>query len=68
MLPKIHTFESDVSNPAAIVALHDRVLTKFPALDLLVNNAGIMRNLNLNVDRDLNDVTREIEVNLGGTV
>lgn len=68
MLPKIHTFESDVSDPAAIVALHDRVLAKFPALDLLVNNAGIMRNLNLNVDRDLNDVTREIEVNLSGTV
>jgi uncharacterized oxidoreductase len=68
MLPKIHTFESDVSDPAAIVALHDRVLAQFPDLDVLVNNAGIMRNLNLNDDRNLNDVTREIDINLSGTV
>jgi uncharacterized oxidoreductase len=67
-LPGIHVFRSDVSDPAAIAALHDAVLAQFPALDTLVNNAGIMRNLNLNVDRDLNDVTREIEINLSGPV
>jgi uncharacterized oxidoreductase len=66
--PKIHAFESDVSDPAAIKTLCDNVLAQFPTLDMLVNNAGIMRNLNLNEDRDLNDVTREIEVNLSGTV
>jgi uncharacterized oxidoreductase len=68
IFPNIHTFESDVSDPAAIAALYDRVTTKFPDLDMLVNNAGIMRNLNLNDDRDLNDVTREIDINLSGTV
>jgi uncharacterized oxidoreductase len=67
-LPDIHTFKSDVSDPGAIAALHDSVLAQFPALDTLVNNAGIMRNLNLNQDRDLNDVTREIEINLIGPV
>src|SRR6202162_5039146 len=67
-LPEVHIFKSDVSNPTAIAALHDRVLAQFPALDTLVNNAGIMRNLNLNHDRDLNDVTREIEINLSGPV
>jgi len=67
-LPGVYTFKSDVSDPAAIAALHDRVLAKFPALDTLINNAGIMRNLNLNLDRDLNDVTREIEINLSGPV
>ncbi len=67
-LPGIHTFQSDVSDPAAIALLQERVLAAFPALDVLVNNAGIMRNLNLNDDRDLNDVTREIEVNLSGPV
>jgi uncharacterized oxidoreductase len=67
-LPGLHTFKSDVSDPDAIAALHDNVLAQFPALDTLVNNAGIMRNLNLNQDRDLNDVTREIEVNLSGPV
>jgi len=34
----------------------------------LVNNAGIMRNLDLQRDRDLADVTREIEINFSGPV
>jgi uncharacterized oxidoreductase len=67
-LPCVHIFKSDVSNPGAIATLYDSVLAQFPALDTLVNNAGIMRNLNLNQDRDLNDVTREIEINLSGPV
>ena len=67
-LPGVHTFQSDVSDPDAIKGLHESVLAKFPALDVLVNNAGIMRNLNFNTDRDLLDVTREIETNLCGPV
>jgi uncharacterized oxidoreductase len=67
-LPDIHVFQSDVSEPDAIAALSDRVLARFPSLDMLVNNAGIMRNLDLNRDRDLTDVTREIEINLSGPV
>jgi len=67
-LPGVHVFQSDVSDPEAITVLRDAVLERFPALDVLVNNAGIMRNLNLNQDRDLTDVTREIEINLCGPV
>ena len=67
-LPRVHTFKSDVSDPEAIAALHDSVIARFPALDTLVNNAGIMRNLSLHQARDLNDVTREIEINLGGPI
>ena len=67
-LPGIHTYQSDVSDPEAIAALHEHVLARFPALDTLVNNAGIMRNLDLNGDRDLTDVTREVEVDLSGPV
>lgn len=67
-LPRVHTFKSDVSDPEAIAALHDSVIARFPALDTLVNNAGIMRNLSLHQSRDLNDVTREIEINLGGPI
>ena len=67
-LPGIHIFKSDVSDPAAIATLHDQVIAQFPALDILINNAGIMRNLNLNQNRDLTDVTREIEINLSGPV
>ncbi len=67
-LPGVLTFQSDVSDPVAITALHASVLAQFPALDTLVNNAGIMRNLKLSQDRDLNDVTREMEINLCGPV
>ncbi len=67
-LPGVHVFQSDVSDPKAIAALHDNVVAQFPALDVLINNAGIMRNLNLNQNRDLYDVTREIETNLSGPV
>jgi uncharacterized oxidoreductase len=67
-LPGVHAFRSDVSDPADIATLHDSVLAQFPALDTLINNAGIMRNLNLNQDHDLKDVTCEIEINLSGPV
>ncbi len=67
-LPGLHVFQSDVSDPEAITELRGQVLARFPDLDVLVNNAGIMRNLNLNQDRDLVDVTREIEINLCGPV
>lgn len=68
MLPGVHMYQSDVSDPGAISSLCDSVLAQFPALDTLINNAGIMRNLNLNEEHDLNDVTREIEINLSGPV
>jgi uncharacterized oxidoreductase len=67
-LPDVHIFKSDVSNPSAITALHELVLAQFPELDTLINNAGIMRNLKLNQDRDLNDVTCEIDINFSGPV
>ena len=67
-LPGVHILTSDVSDAGAIVALHDRVLTQFPQLDTLINNAGIMRNLNFNQDSGLIDLTGEIEINLSGPV
>ena len=67
-LPGVHAFQSDVSDPEAITALHDAVLRQFPALDTLVNNAGVMRNLDFSQGRDLGDVAREINTNLTGLV
>ena len=67
-LPSIRIFTSDVSDPEAVARLHGSVLVQFPALDTLINNAGIMRNLDLNQDRTLDDVTREININLSGPV
>ncbi len=67
-LPALHTYVSDVSDPAAIVALAETVLARFPELDTLINNAGVMRNLDLRESRELTDITREIEINLNGPV
>ena len=67
-LPAVLTFQSDVTDPVAIKTLHHRLLGAFPNLDTLINNAGIMRNLDMNGNRDLQDVTREIETNLSGPV
>ena len=65
-LRAVHAIRSDVGDPDAIAALHKDVLARFPALDTLVNNAGVMRNLKLCEARDLQDATREISGNLCG--
>jgi uncharacterized oxidoreductase len=67
-LPGVHAICSDVSDPAAVVRLYETIIKGFPTLDTLVNNAGIMRNLDLNLPRELQDVTREIEINLCGPI
>lgn len=67
-VPGLHTFQSDVSDCEQIAALHARVMSQFPTLDVLINNAGVMRKLNLNDARGLRDVTKEIEINLCGPV
>jgi len=66
---KLHTIQSDVSNPEAIAILYEKVTKEFPDMNVLVNNAGIMRKINLH-DKggDLMDITREIEINLMGPV
>jgi uncharacterized oxidoreductase len=68
-LPQIHTIQSDVSDPEAIAPLCARITSEFPALNILINNAGIMRKINLQ-DRGtgLEDLSLEIETNLTGLV
>jgi uncharacterized oxidoreductase len=61
--------QSDVSDPAAIAALFEKVTREFPALNVLINNAGIMRKINLHDGTaDLSDLTREIDINLNGPI
>jgi uncharacterized oxidoreductase len=68
-LPGVHTFKSDVSDPEAITALFSRVTQQFPGLNILINNAGEMRKINLQeTSIDLNDITREVEINLMGPI
>lgn len=68
-LPGVHTIRSDVSDPQAIAELFVQVTRRFPDLDVLINNAGEMRRLDLldeTVDQD--DVNREIAIDLSGPI
>ncbi len=67
VLRDVHVFQSDVSEPSELAHLQHEVLAKFPSLSVVINNAGIMRNLNLNV-ADPSGLTREIEINLSGPI
>src|SRR6266404_9876116 len=65
--PNVHTFRSDVSDPKAIAFLYEEVTNQFPELNILINNAGIMREINVHDKAgSLEDITREIEINLSG--
>ncbi|PVX83261.1 MULTISPECIES: SDR family oxidoreductase [Paraburkholderia] len=64
----LHAFQSDVSDPASIELLYQKVSASFPLLDTLVNNAGAMRNIKLDQQYQLNDLTAEINGNLNGTI
>ena len=67
--PGLVAIKSDVSEAAAIAQLYDKVIQEYPTLNILVNNAGIMRKINLQ-DRgaDLEDITREVDINLNGPI
>ncbi len=68
-LPGVHAIRSDVSDPAEIDRLHQRVIDEFPGLNVLVNNAGIMRKINLaRFATRLDEVTREIDIDLSGPI
>ncbi len=66
--PEVHTFQSDVSDAAAIESLFEKVTKQFPELNVLINNAGIMKMLNLHEQNDLTRLTQEIEINLNGPI
>ncbi len=66
-LPGVRAIASDVGDPASIAALFATVSAEFPSLDLLINNAGVMRKIDLQ-DPRCDDVTREIAVNLAGPI
>ncbi len=68
-LPSVHIFQSDVSDPKAIVELRDMITSRFPNLNILINNAGQMRKIILHdVTIAVSDITREVETNLMGPI
>lgn len=67
--PKVHTFQSDVSNHHDIEQLYKDVIQQFPELNIIINNAGLMRLIDLqDTSLDLENLNREIATNLSGTI
>jgi uncharacterized oxidoreductase len=67
--PRLHTIQSDIADPEQIALLASRLKAEFPALDVLMNNAGVGLSKNLAAPaRDLAALTGEIDINLGGVI
>lgn len=68
-LPQVHVIQSDVSQTEEIQSLLLKVTREFPDLNFLVNNAGIMRTINLNAENGSPEgLTQEIDINLKGPI
>lgn len=67
--PNIHIIQSDVSNPHEVEQLFHEVTFAFPNLNIIINNAGEMRLIDLqDFSVGLENITREIDINLSGTI
>jgi uncharacterized oxidoreductase len=65
----LKTIRSDAGDPKDITALQATMARDYPELNVIVNNAGIMKVLNLHKPVDsLENLTREIEINLMGPI
>lgn len=64
-LPALHTFQCDVADAGNRQALFEFATSQFPSLNMLVNNAGIQRQIDLRAGAaDLLGGEDEIEINL----
>lgn len=67
-LKNVHTFQCDVANPQEIINLYQDVTTQFPDLNIVINNAGVMKKIDLQQEIDLLTLTQEIDTNLNGVI
>ena len=58
----------DVADPASIAAFSAQVIKEHPALNVVINNAGIMKFENVAAKRDLTDAEATIATNLLGPI
>lgn len=66
-LPAVHIYQSDVSNPQDIFELYSKVTADFPNLNVLINNAGIMKAIDFN-NTENDKICTEIDINLIGPI
>jgi uncharacterized oxidoreductase len=62
------TIELDVADPASIAAAYETVSTRYPATNVLITMAGVMRSENLRDPAHLTAAEQTIEINLLGTI
>ena len=68
-LTGVMTIRNDVSNPGDVEKLYQQAVKDFPGLNILINNAGILRTLNLREGNlSAAHLTKEIDINLKGTM
>jgi uncharacterized oxidoreductase len=67
--PGMRAFELDVEKPSSIRDIAVRTVAEFPSLNVLINNAGIMRRENLLAQQtDLDDAESIVATNLLGPI
>ncbi len=65
---RFSSFVTDISDSTAVQALPERIVSRFGAVDGLINNAGIIQPFKLLNELDLPTIQRVINVNLLGTM
>ena len=66
--PGIDTVALDISDPSSIADVAATLISRYPTLNVLINNAGIMLFDDSGAPMDSENVTREIETNLLGPI
>lgn len=66
--PRIHALAVDIESAESISAFAQALVAQFPAVNVLINNAGIMRFETLDQARDLADAEASITTNLLGPI
>lgn len=66
--PDMDAFPLDIQDPQAIDNFAEELLAAYPNLNVLINNAGIMRRENLAARRDLADSEETVITNLLGPI
>lgn len=65
---RIHTAVLDVEDAAAVGEFAKQVVADFPSLNVLFNNAGIMKFEDLTSQRDLTDAEATVAINILGPI
>lgn len=66
--PNMHALALDIEDPKAITTFVETLVDRFPDVNVLINNAGIMRFEPLDRARDLTDAEATITTNLLGPI